>query len=231
MTNCEPPPHWPGGMFSHAVSGWSKVICATIFVGTAAPVLAACGGGTRQSATEPSVRFPVQVTTASFPRKQRLAQRTQLVIVVRNASTKTIPDLAVTITDPLYGTSVQAFASYLNMQGVANHSRPIWVVDQPPGPCDYSCRSGGPGGAVTAYANTWALGPLRPRATATFKWALTAVKAGTYAVRYEVAAGLNGQAKAVLRDGSQPTGTFRVRISQAPQRFYVNDKGQIITRG
>ncbi len=169
--------------------------------------------------------------TATFPRRQRLAQHTQLVIAVRNASNRTIPELAVTITDPPDGASVGAFSTSLNTQGVANHSRPIWIIDQPPGQCEYSCRSGGAGGAVTAYANTWALGPVSAEATAIFKWGLTPVKAGTYAVRYRVAAGLNGPAKAVLANGSVPTGTFEVTISHTPERFYVNDGGQITTAG
>ena len=51
--------------------------------------------------------------------------------------------------------------------GLANPSRPIWIVDRPPGrvqrvPAQLPDGSGSPGGAVTAYSNTWALGPLAP---------------------------------------------------------------------
>lgn len=194
----------------------------------AALTLAACGSGARQDATEPSGKFPVQVTTATFPTFQRLAQHTHLVIAVRNAGGKTIPNVAVTITNPRYGTQVQAFATYLDMPGLASHSRPVWIVDRPPGPCDYSCDTGGPGGAVTAYSNTWALGALAPGQTANFNWSVTAVQSGTYRVRYEVAAGLNGKAKAVLEDGSRPAGTFKVTITSAPQQSYVTDSGQVI---
>jgi hypothetical protein len=188
-------------------------------------VHSAAGAGVR------SASFAVQVTAASFPRRQQLAQRTQLVIAVRNAGAATIPNVAVTITDPPYGTSAQAFGGDLEMRGVASHSRPVWIVDQAPGPCDYSCQAGGPGGAATAYSNTWALGPLRPRATATFAWALTAVKTGTYAVHYEIAAALQGNTRAVLAGGSPPAGTFTVTIDHAPQRTYVNANGQVITTG
>jgi hypothetical protein len=191
--------------------------------------LAACGGGTRQDVSEPSGTFPVQVTTASFPGSQRLAEHTQLVISVRNASSKrTIPDIAVTITNPRYGTSVQAFATSLEMPGLASHSRPVWIVDRPPGPCTYSCQAGGPGGAVTAYSNTWALGALAPGASAKFVWGVTAVQPGTYRVRYQVAAGLNGKARAVLSGGAKPVGTFVVTIHSAPQQSYVDNSGQVI---
>jgi hypothetical protein len=191
--------------------------------------LAACGSAQRQDASEPTGTFPVEVTTASFPARQRLAEHTQLVIAVRNRGTKTIPNIAVTITNPRYGTSVDAFSTLLAQPGLANDSRPVWVVNRPPGRCGYSCRAGGLGSAVTAYANTWALGALAPGATAKFAWGLTAVQSGLFRVRYEIAAGLNGKAMAVLADGSKPAGTFTVRIVRAPPRLYVNDQGQVVT--
>ena len=203
-------------------SGLSAGVAATF-------TLAACGSGARQDAGEPTQSFPVQVTTAAFPPSQRLAQHTHLVIAVRNAGDKTIPNVAVTITNPPYGTEVGAFATYLNMPGLATHSRPVWIVDQPPGPCAYSCQSGGPGGAVTAYSNTWALGALAPGRTAKFDWGVTAVQPGRYRVRYEVAAGLNGKAKAVLADGSRPVGTFTITIRSAPAQSYVTASGQVVT--
>jgi hypothetical protein len=83
---------------------------------------------------------------------------------------------------------------------------------------------------VTAETNTWALGSLKPGETATFDWGVTAVIAGTHVIEYQVAAGLNGKAKAVLAGGGQPKGTFTVKISSAPQQSYVNDKGQVVTR-
>lgn len=196
--------------------------------------LAACGGGQSQDAGEASGIYPVRVTSATFPALQRLAQQTQMVIAVRNVGAKTIPNIAVTISDPRRGTSVQAFAQYLNMPGLASHSRPVWVVDRAPEPagvaCGYSCAAGGPGGAVTAYSNTWALGRLSPGATATFRWRLTAVAAGVHAVQYEVAAGLNGNAKARTAGGAIPKQTFVIRISPRPAQSYVNNNGQVVTK-
>jgi hypothetical protein len=199
--------------------------------------LSACGGGARQDANEPSGNFPVAVSSATFPTSQRLAEHTRMVISVRNAGSKTIPDIAVTITDPGLKdpTSASAFGGLLSntgsSQGLASLSRPIWIVDRPPGQCSYSCKSGGPGGAVTAYANTWALGALRPGATATFQWGLTAVKPGSYTIQYRVAAELNGKAHAVLQGGGIPSGRFSVTVSHAPSQSYVNDKGQVVKTG
>jgi hypothetical protein len=202
----------------------------------AALALAGCGSGGRQDAKEPAGKFPVQVTSASFPGSQRLAEHTRLVISVRNVGSKTIPNLAVTICNTTcgypapvgQGTSVAAFAQYLNTPGVASHSRPVWVVEQPPGRCGYSCANGGPGSDVSAAANTWQAGPLQPGATTTFTWGLRAVAAGKYVVAWQVAAGIYGKAKAVGPDGSSPAGTFAVKIAHAPAQSYVNDSGKVV---
>jgi hypothetical protein len=204
--------------------------------GVAALAVAGCGSGGRQDANEPSGKFPVQVTTATFPSFQRLAQHTHLVISVRNVGHTTIPNLAVTIcnTTCTYpapvgeGTSVAAFAQYLNQPGVASHSRPVWVVERPPGPCDYSCANGGAGSYVSAAANTWQAGQVKPGQTATFKWTLTAVAPGRFVVAWEIAAGIYGKARAVLPNGALPQGRFNVAIAQAPARSYVNDQGQAV---
>jgi hypothetical protein len=217
-----------------AVSRRRNCTCGTV-AAAAVLALAGCGGGARQDANEPSGRFPVDVTSATFPTSQRLAEHTHMVIEVRNDGTKLIPDIAVTIVDPTLKqpTAAQAFGADLANGGptanLASLSRPVWIIDSPPGPCRYSCRSGGPGGAVTAYANTWALGPLRPGATAKFVWGVTAVKSGKHVVQYQVAAGLNGKARAVLAGGrGRPWGTFTIDVSRKPQQSYVNDAGQVV---
>jgi hypothetical protein len=200
--------------------------------------ISACGGGQNQAASEPSGNFSVAVSTARFPASQRLAQHTHLVIAVRNSGTKTIPNVAVTICNATCaypapkgeGSSSQAFAASIDQSYLANPSRPLWIVDRAPGPCGYSCRNGGQGAAVTAYANTWALGRLKPGATARFDWAVTAVQAGKHVVAWQVAAGLNGRAKAVLASGAAPHGTFAVNVGTAPAQSYVNNNGQIVTK-
>lgn len=173
---------------------------------------------------------------ARFPASQRLAQHSHMVIAIRNEGTKTIPDVAVTVCNvscdvpaqPGAGTGTSAFAENISQPGLANPSRPVWIVDRPPGPCHYSCRAGGPGGAATAYANTWALGRLKPGATATFDWGVTAIKPGRHVIQYAVAAGLNGQARAVLAGGGHPSGTFKVMVLGKPQQSYVANNGQIV---
>jgi hypothetical protein len=198
--------------------------------------VSACGSGARQDANAPSGAFPVQVTTAKWTRIQRLAQHTDLVIAVRNTGSKTIPNLSVSICNTTcrypapvgQGTSVAAFAAYLNMPGLASHSRPVWVVDAPPGPCGYSCQNGGQGAYVSANANTWQSGSLKPGATATFSWRLTAVQPGRYLVAYQVAGDLYGKARAVLPSGIIPSGVFRVTVVRPPAQSYVNNAGKVV---
>ena len=200
--------------------------------------VAACGSGSNQAANEPNGKFPVAVGTASFPATQKLAQKSHLVIAVRNAGRKAIPDVAVTICNVTCaypapkgeGTSAAAFGSDIGQPYLANPSRPIWIVDRPPGPCRYSCRNGGQGAAVTAYDNTWALGRLAPGHTARFDWAVTAVKTGRHVIAWEVAAGLNGKARAVLAGGGLPRGTFTVTVGSKPPQTYVNNNGQIVSQ-
>ena len=213
-------------------------ICGVIGALVAAVAVAACGGSQTQASGEPKGQFPVSVDTASFPASQKLAQKAHLVIAVRNTGSRAIPDVAVTICNVTCaypapkgeGTSAAPFGATINQPYLANTSRPIWIVDAAPGPCQYSCRNGGAGAAVTAYSNTWALGRLAPGHTARFDWAVTAVKAGHHTVAWEIAAGLNGRAKAVLSGGGGlPHGTFTVTVGSAPPQSYVNNNGQIVT--
>jgi hypothetical protein len=198
--------------------------------------ISGCGGGSNQAASEPSGNFAVHVSNASFPSAQRLSQHTHLVISVRNSGKKAIPDVAVTLCNVTCaypapkgeGSSSEAFAADISQTGLANPSRPVWVIDRPPGACSYSCQNGGQGAAVTAYSNTWALGRLAPGKTARFDWAVTAVQAGRHVIAWQVAAGLNGKAKAVLSNGSAPHGTFAVKVDTAPAQSYVNNNGQIV---
>lgn len=205
----------------------------------AALALTACGGAQRQDAHEPSGRFPVAVEHVTFPASQRLAQRTHLVIEVRNTGTRTIPDVAVTICNVTcaypaprgQGTSSRAFAADISQPDLANPSRPLWVVDRPPGPCEYSCAGGGPGAAVTAYANTWALGALRPGATAAFVWSVTPVTAGRHVVAWRMAADTQGDTRAQLPDGTLARGRFVVDVSAAPARSHLTASGKVATGG
>ncbi len=199
----------------------------------------ACGTSSTQSSGEPRGSFPVQVTSATFPSHQALAQQTVLEIAVRNAGTRPIPDIAVTLLNPRYGAAAQALGTLISpaAQGqplIARRSRPVWVIDQAPGPCSFSCHAGGAGGAATASSNTWALGRLEPGATARFDWHVTAMRAGSYTVVYQVAASpVGGRARAVSGGAAGPggrgpvAGSFRVTVSSAAPVPYVTSSGKV----
>ena len=209
------------------MSGRRVIVAAALAI---ASLVAGCGG-TEQNAGEPHAKFPVAVAS-SFPAAQRLAEQTSFTVRVRNVGTRTIPNVAVTVLNPRYGSAAQAFGTLIPPNGpgqpiLASRSRPVWIINQAPGPCRYSCRNRGPGAAATAYSNTWALGRLAPGHTVAFRWKLTAVAAGPQTVVYEVAAGLNGFAKAVLRNGAPARGRFDVRISSVPPRSTVQSDGQV----
>ena len=220
-------------MLAPALKAW-RTRSRTVFAGIGVTLaVSACGGGQSQIADQPRGTFTVSVSTARFPALQRISQHTHLVIAVRNTSRTTIPDVAVTICNVTCaypaptgeGSSAQAFAANIDQPNAANPSRPNWIVERGPGRCGYSCQNGGQGAGVTAYANTWALGKLRPGRTARFDWAVTPVAPGRHTVAWEVAAGLDGRARAVLSDGARPHGTFAVHISTAPPQTRINQDG------
>ena len=61
-------------------------------------------------------------------------------------------------------------------------------------------------------------------------WRVTAVKSGVHAIKYKVAAGLDGKAKAVLAGGNEePAGSFTINVSGKPASARVGANGQVIT--
>jgi hypothetical protein len=196
---------------------------------TAALVLASllaggCGSGARQDAREPAASFTLAVDRAAFPAKQSIARPASMELVVRNTSPRTAPNIAVTV-DSFYYTS--------HFPELASNKRPIWVVEKGPGaipsrPVESEAISP-PGGGQTAYVNTWALGPLAPGSSRTFRWEVVPVEPGLHTVDYRVAAGLGGKAKAELPSGGPVAGHFGVAIASVPPARHVNpNTGQVV---
>lgn len=158
--------------------------------------LGACGGGDPQDENEAEGTFKVDVISASFPGRQRLAEEATLRITVQNKDTETIPNL---------GVSVDGFYQRREDAGLSDPARPIWIVNE------------APFNSTSSLTNTWTTGPLRAGATRTLEWKVSALRAGTYNPRYRVNAGLDGKAKAESFDGGPATGSFTVRISRKPQ--------------
>ena len=187
--------------------------------------VAGCGGGERQDENEPDGNFAVEVMDASFPDQQRLAQSSNLSIMVRNAGDETVPNIAVT----LAGLDYRA-----TQPGLANPERPQFAVNAVPREIGGfpEAKDAAPRGCDTAYVNTWACGPLKPGQQRTFKWTVTAVQAGDYKIDWRVAAGLDGKAEAVAAGGGPaPRGEFSGTISDEAPDVRVADDGHTIVSG
>jgi hypothetical protein len=198
-------------------------------VGVSALAVAGCGGEKQQDAQEPSANFPVKVVSASFPEKQSLAKDSTMEIVVQNAGREKIPTISVTVKCKagLGG----SFSTTTADTDVADPVRPQFVVNKIPTatervnpPLDPA-----PLERSSAYVDTYPLGPLAPGRSATFRWDVSAVKAGPYRLCWRVNAGLYGKAKAVPTSGGGPiAGVFQGEISNKAPKAIVSDDGQTV---
>lgn len=194
----------------------------------------ACGSKPRQDANEPSGNFPVAVKSANFATDQRLAETNDLRLEIENTGDKQVPDLAVTIYtgDEKAG---GAFSVRSDQPGLADPNRPVWILENgypklatQPNEGAKDLDAAPSAGADAAQTDTFAFGPLDPGDSKDIVFRVTPVIAGTYTVHYELAAGLNGKAKAVSDDGSPVEGEFVVTISDKAPRASVNDAGDVV---
>jgi hypothetical protein len=216
--------------------------------------VSACGDESRQDEDEPAGKFPVEVTAAKFPTDQRLAETADLQLSVSNVGDETVPDLAVTIFtgDQKSGGPFQVRS---DQPGLADPNRPVWILENEFPKCvtdagyklqpdsqtrcvtpDEAAGEDGldkaqPAGAEAAQTDTFSFGALEPDDEIEMVWRLTPVVAGTYTVHYELAAGLNGKAKAVTTDGGPVEGEFVVTISDKPPQASVAGNGDVIIQG
>src|SRR3954454_18753801 len=181
-------------------------------------VAAGCGGGPRQDADERAGTFRVQVLNASFPARQHIAQAVVLRMRVRNADTRRLDNVAVTVhTNAPPGAAPAAFGQgAAPTSDLAYTARPVWILEQ------------GPKGTVTADPGTFDAGPLKAGQARTLVWRLVAVKAGAYTLSYRVFPGLSGKAKAARGPTS---GTLRVRIADRPVPARVGANGEVVRGG
>ena len=207
------------------------VLAACALVGATA---AGCGSSSeRQDANEPSGKFPVQVVAAKFPTEQRLAQTSDLRLEIKNSGDKEIPDLAVTINT---GDEIAsgAFSTRVEQQGLSDPNRPVWILAEgypkllTDTVSEKDLDDAPTAGAAAAQTNTFSFGEVPAGESKNIDWRVTPVKAGTYTIHYELAAGLNGKAKAVTSDGSTPEGEFVVTITDKPPKASVDDSGKVV---
>jgi hypothetical protein len=188
----------------------------------------ACGGGgERQDASEKAQTYEMEIATSEFPTRQRLAETAFLRLGVENSGSEAIPDVAITIS--IAGdqgeNSIRPFSIRDPQKNLAAPDRPVWILEN-----DYPRLVGEDinAGAQTANDKTFAFGALEPGETVEAVWKVTPVKPGDYTLRYEVDAGLQGQAKAETPDGGRPGGSFVVQISDVPPQTRVTDDGRVV---
>jgi hypothetical protein len=198
----------------------------TIAVGLAGLLLLAGCGGERADENEPSGDFPVELVEATFPKQQKLAQSSNLVIKLRNAGDETIPNLGIGVDGFDYAKEDDPSLADRSRPVFASNGEPVQIGGFP------EAKDGSPRGCDSAYLNVWACGPLAPGREKTFRWSVTAVKAGGFELRWRVFAGLHGKARAVRAGGGDEplTGSFSGTISRrAPQARIAEDGKTVIT--
>ncbi len=196
-------------------------------------LIAGCGSKPRQDENETEADFPVKVTIAEFPARQRLAQTNDLELAFRNIGDEDIENLAVTI----YTGDEKADGSFnirSEQQGLADPNRPIWILenDYPKllelGTSSKDLDAAPTAGAETSSTDTYTFGELPVGETIHTVFRVTPVQGGTYTVHYEVAAGLDGKARAVTESGEPVEGEFVATISTKPPATRVNESGNVV---
>jgi hypothetical protein len=192
-----------------------------------AVILSACGGGSSSADDEPEGNFQVKVTEASFPTAQKLGQTTLLKLGIRNTGKRPVPGLNVsfTIAGEQGVNSSLPFGVRDPQPELAQPERPVWVLAQTFPRLHGSTT---PGGASTSSAKTFSFGELKPGATTTAVWKLSAVRSGKYTLLYSINAGLSGKAKAKTDNGVRPGGSFTTEISERLLETEVTDNGEIV---
>jgi hypothetical protein len=177
-------------------------LCVGAAAAAATLAFAGCGDE-RRDAGVPGGTYTVAIERASFPPEQHLAQRSALVVAVRNGGAKAIPNIVVT---------VHGFTDRRGGAGNSDPTRDLWIIDR------------GPVGAATAFQDTWAAGRLEPNRTATLRWDVTPVVAGTHKLTFEIAAALAGPARAQLTGGGEPRRSLTVRVAGKPASATVDPR-------
>jgi hypothetical protein len=214
-----------GGLAAHR----RNAALALSLAGIAMLAVTGCGGGGKQQdAKEKSGTYPVRVLSAKFPGDQRLAKDSTMEIQVENAGQKTIPLISVTVKCKAGLGSSFSTAIPEESGDQSDPERPQFVVNKIPTatgrqnpPLDPA-----PLERSSAFVDTYPLGPLAAGRKATFRWDVTAVRAGKYRLCWRVNAGLYGKAKAVAEQGGPPLkGEFAGSVSHKAPKASVGDDG------
>jgi hypothetical protein len=197
-------------------------------------LIAGCGGSTKeQDKYEQAGTYPVRVVSASFPKDQKLAKDSSMEIVVENAGDTRIPDINVTVKCAGKGLG-GSFMTVTGESDVADPERPQFIVNKIPTATERIAPPLDPAPLErsSALVDTYPLGPLAEQRRATFRWDVTAVKAGPYKLCWRVNAGLYGKAKAVASSDSELpiSGEFEGEVSNKAPKARIAEDGRTVIR-
>ncbi|HEY1855182.1 MAG TPA: hypothetical protein VGG40_11390, partial [Solirubrobacterales bacterium] len=154
-------------------------------------------------------------------------QTSLLKLSFKNEGEHEVPNLVVyfTLAGKQGATAWLPFAVHEQQTGLANPTRPVWVLAEH---FPKLAGSSEKGGATTSDPKTFAFGPLKAGQTTSAVWKLSAVRQGKYTLRYGVGAGLSGEAKAATGSGVATGGTFVAEITSQTPNTEVTDSGEIV---
>lgn len=189
----------PGNWYVARVSALGRIAWSSAAVAVVAGAgLAGCGGQGNGQGERSSVRL--EVSEAVFPAVQQLSQQSQMRITVRNPGDKPVKQVVVAVTSTEPGASGSGFSDRSGGAATSDPVRPVWILDK------------GPHNAETADSAVWWLGPLAGGQSLTFIWKVTAVRAGTFKLRWTVSGSLDGSIAGEDANGKPLTGLFPVSV-------------------
>jgi hypothetical protein len=215
-----------------ALAAHRRTAALALSLAGVAALASGCGGGgvKEQDKYEKAGNYPIRVVSATFPEKQKLAKDSTMEIVVENAGQEPVPDINVTVKcgKGLGG----SFMTVTSEADVADPERPQFIVNKIPTATERRSPPLDPAPLErsSALVDTYPLGPLQAGRRATFRWDVTAVKAGTFKLCWRVNAGLYGKAVAVAaEDSTLPIqGEFEGEVSNKAPKARVADDGRTV---
>src|SRR5262249_54154038 len=132
------------------------------------------------------------------------------------------------------GPAQGSFNIRLDQPNLANPSRPVWILENNypkllgSGVTLANVDEAPTAGAEAAQTDTFQFGRVKPGESKEIDGRVTPAMGGSYTVHYQVAAGLQGKAKAVTPDGGPVRGEFAVTIVTKPPQTCVSPSGKIV---
>ncbi|MEI2701250.1 MAG: hypothetical protein V9E83_02475 [Baekduia sp.] len=144
----------------------------------------------------------IDLVSADFAKKQRLAHEESLELVVRNPGNEPVEQFTVAIAPDGEGVAGTGFGSQTGGAGAGDPNRPVWIVDEIPL------------NSVTADSGVFRAGPIAAGRTLKLRWRLQPVRRGDHQLRWQLGGRVDGTTRVVDGSGEDVGGTFDVTIGE-----------------